>query len=115
LKLFLYGTAASAGILGLLAGIFPEIRSELFMGWLIPTFAGFITIYFVTKAEKKDVKSVTKVIATGFALKMFYYGAIILILFKLYAFEPIPFICSFAGFFLGLHALEAVIIKDIST
>ena len=32
----------------------------------------------------------------------------------LYSFEPIPFICSFSGFFLGLHALESVIIKRIS-
>lgn len=114
LKLYLYGILASAGILGLVAGFFPHYQSELFLGWMVPVLAGFITIYFVLKAAKKDVGSVTKVIAKGFVIKMVYYGIIIFILFKLYSFEPIPFVCSFAGFFLGLHALEAVIIKDIS-
>tara|TARA_B100000029_G_scaffold106874_2_gene97619 strand:+ start:295 stop:642 length:348 start_codon:yes stop_codon:yes gene_type:complete len=114
LKLFLYGLVASAGILGLVAGFYPEFRLELFLGWIIPVIAGVITIYFVLDAAKKDAQLVTKVLTKGFAIKMVYYGAIILIIFKLYAFEPVPFICSLAGFFLGLHALEAVIIKDIS-
>jgi hypothetical protein len=50
-----------------------------------------------------------------FLFKMIYYGATILLIIRIYSFEPIPFIISFAGFFLGLHALEAIIIKDIST
>ena len=114
MKLFLYGLAASAGILGLAAGFYPEYQFELFLGWIIPVLAGVATIYFVLDAAKKDAQLVTKTIAKGFVIKMVYYGATILILFKLYSFEPVPFICTFAGFFLGLHALEAVIIKDIS-
>jgi F0F1-type ATP synthase assembly protein I len=114
LKLFLYGLAASAGILGLAAGFYPEYQIELFLGWILPVLAGAATIYFVLDAAKNNAQLVTKTIATGFVIKMIYYGATILIVFKLYSFEPVPFICSFAGFFLGLHALEAVIIKDIS-
>jgi len=105
---------ASAGILGLSAGFFPDYRSELFLGWIVPAVAGLLTVYFILKAAKKDIGSVTKVIAKGFVVKMVYYGIILFILFKLYSFEPIPFVCSFAGFFLGLHALEAVIIKNVS-
>lgn len=115
MKLYLYGIVASAGILGLAAGLFPEFRFELLLGWALPVVAGFITMYFVLDASKKDAQLVTKVIAIGFALKMVYYGTFILILVKFYTFEPIPFVVSFAGFFLGLHALEAIIIKDIST
>ena len=114
MKLFLYGLAASAGILGLAAGFYPEYQIELFLGWILPVLAGAATIYFVLDSAKKNAQLVTKTIATGFVIKMIYYGATILIVFKLYSFEPVPFICSFAGFFLGLHALEAVIIKDIS-
>ena len=114
MKLFLYGLAASAGILGLASGFYPEYQIELFLGWILPVLAGAATIYFVLDAAKKDAQLVTKTIAKGFVIKMVYYGATILILFKLYSFEPVPFICTFAGFFLGLHALEAGIIKDIS-
>ena len=114
MKLIIYGLIFSAGILGLTIGIYPQYLFELFLGWLIPAVAGFATIYFVMDAAKKDAQLVTKVLTKGFVIKMIYYGIIILISYKLYAFEPVPFIISFTGFFLVLHALEAVIIKDIS-
>lgn len=114
MKLFLYGLMVSVGILGLVAGFYPEYQIELFLGWILPTLAGVTTMYFVLGASKKDAQLVTKTIATGFVIKMVYYGVTILIIFKLYSFEPVSFMCSFAGFFLGLHALEAVIVKDIS-
>jgi hypothetical protein len=104
----------SVGILGLAAGFYPEYQIELFLGWILPVLAGVATMYFVLGASKKDVQLVTKTIATGFVIKMVYYGVTMLIIFKLYSFEPVSFMCSFAGFFLGLHALEAVIVKDIS-
>ena len=114
MKLFFYGLMVSVGILGLTAGFYPEYRIELFLGWILPTLAGVTTMYFVLGASKKDAQLVTKTIATGFVIKMVYYGVTMLIIFKLYSFEPVSFMCSFTGFFLGLHALEAVIVKDIS-
>ena len=114
MKLFIYGILTSLGVLGLTTGLYPVYGLELFLGWILPVLAGTVTLYFIGSAAQKDPFLVTKTLAKGFALKMVYYGATILTLFKLYSFEPIPFICSFSGFFLGLHVLEAVIIKRIS-
>ena len=114
MKLFLYGVISSVGILGIAGWIFPMYLLELFLGWSGPIVAGFISQYFMTQAAKKDPYSVTKTLAKGFVLKMVFYGLYIIIFFKLYSFKPIPFLCSFSGFFLGLHALEAVIIQDLS-
>ena len=114
MRLFIYGILASLGVLGLTAGLYPVYGLELFLGWILPVLAGTVTLYFIGSAAQKDPFLVTKTLAKGFTLKMVYYGAAILTLFKLYSFEPIPFICSFSGFFLGLHVLEAVIIKRIS-
>ncbi|MEC9306917.1 MAG: hypothetical protein VX957_00940, partial [Candidatus Neomarinimicrobiota bacterium] len=94
--------------------IFPLYLLELFLCWFGPVSAGFITMYFVIQAAKKDSYTITKTLAKGFVLKMVFYGLYIIIFFKLYSFKPIQFLCSFAGFFLGLHALEAVVIKDLS-
>ena len=115
MKLFKYGLIASVGILGLAAGFYPEYQMEIFLGWFLPTVAGIATIYFILEAAKKGAQFVTKSLGVGFLFKMIYYGATILLIIRIYSFEPIPFIISFAGFFLGLHALEAIIIKDIST
>ena len=114
MKLFLFGAVLSIGILGIAGWIFPLYLLELFLGWFGPVSAGFITMYFVIQAAKIDPYSVTKTLTKGFALKMVFYGLYIIIFFKLYSFKPIPFLCSFSGFFLGLHALEAVIIKGFS-
>ena len=110
----MYEILTSLGILGLIAGLYPVYGLELFLGWILPVLAGTVTMYFIGSAVQKDSFLVTKTLAKGFVLKMVYYGATILTIFKLYSFEPIPFICSFSGFFLGLHVLEAVIIKRIS-
>tara|TARA_B110000014_G_C20119610_1_gene592726 strand:+ start:951 stop:1298 length:348 start_codon:yes stop_codon:yes gene_type:complete len=114
LRLFIYAIVASLGIIGLAIGLYPMFLFEIFFGWLLPAFAGTVTMYFVLSSSNKEPTALTKILAIGFAIKMLYYGIVILLLIKLYAFEPIPFICSFSGFFMGLHAIEAVIIKRIS-
>ena len=114
MKEFIYGLAVSFFILGITIFFFQTYSIELFFGWFLPAFAGVVTTYFIFSAQKKDAITVTKTIAKGFALKMIYYGVSILFLFKHYSFQPIPFVCSFSGFFMGLHVLEAIIIKRIS-
>ena len=113
-KLFLYGLAISGLILAVAIRFFTNFKQEIFFGWSIPALAGLLTIYFVLRAANIDYKLVTNVLIKGFIIKMIYYALIIFGLFKVYAFEPLPFIGSFAGFFLALHALEAVIINNIS-
>ena len=114
MKLFLFGALFSGCILGIAVYTFPLYSLEIILGFIGPLLAGFFTIYFVILATKQNSISVTKMLIKGFFLKMIYYGLYIIIFFKLYSFKPIPFLCSFAGFFLGLHALEAVIINDLS-
>lgn len=114
MKLFIYAVVASLGIIGLAIGLYPGFILEIFLGWFLPVFAGVVTMSFVSLANKKSPTILTKTLTIGFAIKMLYYGIGILLLTQLNAFEPIPFVCSFSGFFLGLHAIEAVIIKRIS-
>ena len=66
MKLFLYGLIASAGILGLLAGFFPQYQIEIFLGWILPVLAGIVTIYFVINGAEKGPLHVTKSLAIGF-------------------------------------------------
>ncbi|MEE2765210.1 MAG: hypothetical protein VX600_01815 [Candidatus Neomarinimicrobiota bacterium] len=114
MKLFIYGVFTSLGILGLSGHFLAQYQYELFFGWLGPVVAGTTTIIFIKRASRKEIRLITKTLTIGFAIKMIFYGAYILILFKIYPFNPIPLMCSFAGFFLGLHALEAVIINNLS-
>ncbi len=111
---FIKGTIISVVIMGLFMVIFPHYLIEIFIGWVLPTFAGILSTYSIYCAYRIDSITFTKTIAKGFILKMIYYGISIFIIFKHYSFQPIPFVCSFTCFFIWLHGLEAVIIKRIS-
>ena len=105
--LFIYGTIGSLGILGLSVYFFPQYQSELFFGWFGPVVSGAVTIYFVQRESKKGLSLITKILVIGFAIKMVFYGAYIIILFNFYTFSHVPFILSFAGCFITLHIGEA--------
>ncbi len=98
----------------LIVFLIPEYRIEIFFGWLLPSFASIFSMYSILHAQKKGPMVLTKMIAKGFIAKMVYYGIIILFIIKHYTFQPIPFVCSLAGFFMVLHVMEAIIIKHIS-
>ncbi len=114
MKLFSQGMIFSMIILIISLILFRDHAVGIFIGWLLPILAGTVTMSFIASARKKGSITLTKTIAKGFVLKMIYYGISILFLFKYSSFQPIPFVCSFSGFFIGLHVLEAVIIKRIS-
>ena len=114
MKLFYYGLVMSLGVLGMLLNNFSNYRTELIIGWLLPALSGIITMYFINMAFKISSIELTKTLMKGFLLKMIYYIFAIFLLHKIYSFKPIPFICSFSGFFIGLHILEAIIIKRFS-
>ena len=99
MTLFIYGIVTSVGILGLSSYFLPQFRNELFLGWLGPFLAGVVTIYFVLRAAKTNIKTTTKVLIVGFIAKLIFYGAYVMLLGKLYSFEPLPLICSFLAFF----------------
>ncbi|MDP6533249.1 MAG: hypothetical protein QF845_03350 [Candidatus Marinimicrobia bacterium] len=113
MRLFGFGFIASMGAAGLAGFMFSEFRTDIFFGWLGPAAAGTGSTLFLLQAAKKGQRAVTKSIQNGFIIKMVYYGVYITAVFKLYGFEPVPFMCSFLGFFLVLHTLEAIIIKDL--
>ena len=114
MKFFLSGLFLSFSVLSILIILLRHYLFELTIGWFLPALAGMVTVYFVLKASKKSSINLTKTIAIGFIIKMFYYGISLVLLIQYYTFQPIVFVCSFTGFFLVLHIVEAILIKRIS-
>ena len=54
-----------------------------------------------------------KMLVRGFAIKFIFYGVLIITIFTVYPFKPIPFMCSFTSSFIGLHLMEAIVLKKI--
>jgi hypothetical protein len=65
-----------------------------------------------SKFQKMTTQQMTQWLMISFGIKMLIYPIYFIIIFKFYSFAPYPFIFSFAGYFIGLHVVEAVVLKS---
>ncbi len=113
MKLYTYTVALFIGIAGIFSNYLNGFTYEIFLGILAPILVGYGTLFFIKKYSNMGMIYLNGVIIKGFAIKFIFYGAFILIIFTVYSFNPIPFMCSFIASFVGLHIMEALILKKI--
>jgi hypothetical protein len=56
---------------------------------------------------------VTGVMVTGLAVKMVFFGVYVAGMLKGAGLRPLPFMLSFAGAFIALHAMEAAFLRRL--
>ena len=112
MKLFLYGLLISFGIYGLFVRAKPEWSLEILLGLMAPAVIGLLTVMLFSKFQKMTTQQMTQWLMISFGIKMLIYPIYFIIIFKFYSFAPYPFIFSFAGYFIGLHVVEAVVLKS---
>tara|TARA_Y100000746_G_scaffold94611_1_gene80646 strand:+ start:163 stop:510 length:348 start_codon:yes stop_codon:yes gene_type:complete len=101
------------GIAGIFSNYYNNFTYEIFLGLLAPILVGYGTVFFMEKYSNMGMIDFNKMLIKGFALKFIFYGLFILIIFTVYSFNPIPFMCSFTVSFIGLHMVEAIILRKI--
>ena len=65
------------------------------------------------RTQRAAPERVTGVMITAFAAKMVFFGAYVVILVRLVGVRPVPFVIGFTGYFIGLHAIEALFLKRL--
>ena len=113
MMLYTYTVILLIGIAGIFSRFFDSMISEIFLGLVGPVLVGFITIFFMIKYSNSRAIRFNKMLVRGFAIKFIFYGLFIITIFTVYSFKPIPFMCSFTVSFIGLHMMEAVVLKKI--
>tara|TARA_Y100001970_G_scaffold164282_1_gene200757 strand:+ start:2485 stop:2835 length:351 start_codon:yes stop_codon:yes gene_type:complete len=113
MKLYTFTVLLFIGIAGFFSNYYSNFAHEIFLGLLAPILVGYVTVFFMEKYSNMGMIYLNGVIIKGFAIKFIFYGAFILIIFTVYSFNPIPFMCSFTASFVGLHIMEALILKKI--
>ena len=101
------------GIAGIFSNHYTKFAREIFLGLMAPVLVGYITLFFINKYSNMEVIYFNKLLFRGFAIKFIFYGIFILTFFTVYSFNPIPFMCSFTVSFVGLHLVEAMVLKKI--
>jgi hypothetical protein len=115
--------APVAWMAGLAAGSWLAIRAatggrlepEVMFGMLGPLVSAVLTWVAVERTQRRAPERVTSVMVAGLALKMVLFGVYVVAMLRPLALRPIPFVVSFAGYFIALHVVETVFLRRLLT
>ena len=113
MMLYIFTVILLIGIAGIFSNFYTNFTYEIFLGLLAPILVGYVTVFFMEKYSNEGMIYFNRMLFRGLALKFVFYGLFILIIFTVYSFNPIAFMCSFTSSFIGLHMMEAIILKKI--
>jgi hypothetical protein len=65
------------------------------------------------RAHEATPERLTRVMITAFVLKLVFFSAYVTAAMRLLDLRPVPFVVSFAGAFIALHAMEAVSLRRL--
>ena len=89
------------------------LNPEALFGMLGPLASACATWVVVARTAATAPERVTGVMVTGLVVKMVFFGAYVAGMLKGAGLRPVPFVVSFAGFFIALHAMEAVFLRRV--
>jgi F0F1-type ATP synthase assembly protein I len=82
-------------------------------GMIGPLVAVAATWFAVRRAHRRDPAGVQRVMLGAFFAKFVFFGVYVVVMIKVFNFEAVPFVLSFAVSFLGLYALQAVMLARL--
>ena len=85
----------------------PPVHPEIFYGMAGPLVSACLTWVAVERAHRQGPERVTRVLMAGFAAKMVFFGAYLVVMLRVADLRPMPFVAGFTGYLIGLYMMEA--------
>ena len=101
------GSVLSAAVFGVRFG------REVWLGMLGPLMVVSATWVLTERVYKADPTRVTALIITAFAGKLVFFGGYVALAIGVLGVQLVPFAVSFAGYFIALHMIEALLLKRL--
>jgi hypothetical protein len=101
------GSVATAALLGARFG------AEVWLGMLGPLAVVSVTWVVTERIYRTNPARLTAVMISGFAGKLVFFGAYVALAVGVLGVRPVPFALSFAGYFIVLHLVEALLLKRL--
>lgn len=108
------GTSVLSWVVVTLAVSSP-VNPEILLGMLGPLVSACLTWVAVARAHRRAPERVTKVLITGFAAKMVFFGAYLVLMLRVADLRPMPFITGFTSYIIGLYMMEAFFLTRLTT
>jgi hypothetical protein len=91
----------------------PQLNPEALLGIVGPLASALVTWIVVARTAAAAPEKVTGVMVIGLAVKMVFFGVYVAGMLKGAELRPVPFVVSFAGAFIALHAMEAMFLRRL--
>jgi hypothetical protein len=90
-----------------------QTGTEAFFGMIAPVASAAVTLAVVDRIYRRNPERLTSVMAAGFAAKMVFFGAYVVVMLRVLSFRPVPFIVSFTSYFVALHLIEGLALRRL--
>jgi len=88
-------------------------RTATLFGMIAPLGVAVASWLMSVRAWRRDPETLTSVMIGAFVGKMVFFGVYVAAVLKGLAVAPIPFVVSFAGYFIALHLAEAMALRSM--
>ncbi len=69
----------------------------------------------MARTYRRDPVRLTPLMMTAFAGKLLFFGVYVAVMLRVLMVRPVPFVASFAAYFIALHVMEAVALRRLFT
>jgi hypothetical protein len=90
-----------------------RVDPELLLGMAGPTTSAVGSWVAYQRAHRAAPGRLTNVMIAALAVKMLFFGAYFVAVLRGFELRPVPFVVSFAGYFIALHAMEAMFLRRL--
>lgn len=97
----------------LVAALSPQLNPEALLGIVGPLASALVTWIVIARTAAAAPEKVTGVMVIGLAVKMVFFAVYVAGMLKGAGLRPVPFVVSFAGAFIALHAMEAMFLRRL--
>ena len=109
--LMISGGVGTAGVLA--AALGTRVMPELALGLAGPLVSAVVSWQILERTHRSAPERLTNVMITSFAGKVVLFGLYLVLVLKVLALRPMPFMLSFTGYYVALHVVEAVYLKRL--
>jgi hypothetical protein len=86
---------------------------ELLYGMVGPLAAAAVSWIITKRTYTAAPERLMGVLITGMAIKAVFFGAYVVVMLRILALRPGPFIASFTSYFIALHMMEALFMRRL--
>ena len=104
--------ATSAAIVALVPA---AVRVEWMCGMIGPFAAVAVSWLVIDRASRRGAAGVSAVLLKAFAVKFLFFGLYVAVMIRGVGLQPVPFVTSFALYFIALYAAEAWLLQRLSS